>query len=101
MASLIHQTESWESRPRAMDAKGTLVVGADPSRESELVEESGEDSLGIDEGGTAEPLAAEQVPAEAVLDGERVAVDPVAGLELALEASGSPPSVLRGVHSRV
>lgn len=60
------------------------------------MEEPGEDSLGINERGASETLTAEQVAAEAVLYGERVAVDTIKGLELALEVGG--PNGVRGIE---
>ena len=64
MPSLIHQTESRERRPKAMEAKGV----------------PGEDASGTGVGGPSEALTGEERTAEAVLDGERVAVDAVEGL---------------------
>ena len=58
------------------------------------MEEPGEDTLGIDERGPSETLTAEQVAAEAVLDGERITVDAVSCLELTLEV-GRPDQVGR------
>ena len=60
------------------------------------MEEPGEDSLGINERGASETLTAKQVAAEAVLYGERVAVDTIKGLELALEVGG--PNGVRGIE---
>ena len=52
------------------------------------MEEPGEDALGVDEPCAGQAPAAKQVPTEAVLDGERVAIHTVSGLELALEVGG-------------
>ena len=52
------------------------------------MEEAGEDESGTGVGGPGEALTSEQVTAEAILDGERVAVDAVEGLELPLEVGG-------------
>ena len=52
------------------------------------MEEASEYTSATGIGGSTEPLATEQTPPAAVLDGERIAVDAVEGLELALEVGG-------------
>jgi hypothetical protein len=92
MPSLIHHTLSRESRPRAMEAKGTplsvrIRVGKPNSQKSRP-----KTRLVPTKVVPAQALTAEQITAAAVLDGERVAVDAVEGLELALEV-GAPDRV--------
>ena len=63
----------------------------EPSLETarrELLEETGEDPPGCCISSALEALACEQISTEAILYGERVAVDPVTGLELTLEVGG-------------
>jgi hypothetical protein len=68
--------------------EGRAVISANALWETELTEGPGEDGTGSEVGGSGEPLAGEEEATEAVLDGERIAVDAVEGLELALEVGG-------------
>ena len=58
------------------------------------MEEAREDGTSTGVGRAGEPLAGEQEAAEAVLDGERIAVDAITGLELTFEV-GRPDAVGR------
>jgi hypothetical protein len=78
--------------------EGGSVVGPDPVGEAELLEEPSEDAPGAGVSGTREALACEQEPAKAVLDGERIAVDAVEGLEVPLEIGG--PDGVGGIKRR-
>jgi hypothetical protein len=71
--------------------KRDAVVGTEDFRESVLSEQPLEDGPALSVGGAGEAATGEQVPAEAVLDGERVAVAPVAGLKLPLEVGRPDP----------
>ena len=96
--SLIHQTESRERRPSAMEAKGVpLSVRMRPGRPN-FAEETSEDAPRARVGRAIEALAGEQIAAEAVLDGEWVAVAAIEGLELALEVGG--PDRIRRIKGR-
>ena len=79
--------EAGETAERHGSERGA-VVGADALREPELAEETSEDASGVGIGGAIETLAGEQIPTEAVLDGERVAVAAIEGLELTFEVGG-------------
>ena len=63
------------------------------------MEEAGEDTSGTGVGGPCEALTSEQIAAEAILDGEWVAVDAVEGFELPLEVGG-PDGVGRLMEMR-
>ncbi len=76
--------------------EGGTVVGADTLRQAVLAEEALEDGPGAFDRWGGEPVTTEEEATEAILDGERIAVEAVARAELALEV-GAPDSVGR-VH---
>jgi hypothetical protein len=77
------------SEPGEADgSEGRSVVRADDGGESEITKGVDKDWPGEFDGGGVEALASEEVSAEAILDGEGIAVAPVAHLEVALEVSG-------------
>ena len=78
--------------------EGDAVVGANAQRQAVLFEQAREDRLGLRDRGGAQTLTGEQVPTEAVGDGERIAVAAVAGLELPLVVRA--PHRIRGAHDR-
>jgi len=79
--------------------EGHAVVGSDDPREAEFLEEAREDGPGIQVGGGAEPLAAQEKTAEAIHNGQRITIEAVSSAELALEV-GRPDLVGFG-HGRV
>ena len=76
--------------------KGHSVVGTNAFGEPELAEETCEHRLGLGHRGRAQGLAAEEIAAVAIGDRQGIAIETVAGLELALEV-GTPHPV-RGAH---
>jgi len=68
--------------------EGNAVVGADDAGQTVLLEQVAEHGLAADMLRGTEALAGEQVTAEPVDDGEGVAIEAVAGLELTLEVGG-------------
>ena len=91
MPSRSHQTESFErlTEQGVGTGEGDAVVGADGDRQAALGEqpfESGKSQLLADR---LQRLAEEQKPRGMVGDGERVAIAPIAELELAFEV-GAP-----------
>jgi len=76
--------------------EGGAVVGADTLGQAVLAEEALEDGSGAFDGWGGEPVATEEEATEAILDGQRIAVEAVARAELALEV-GAPDGVGR-VH---
>src|SRR5262249_29093270 len=76
--------------------EGHAVVGADDAWQAVLVKQPAEHGLAAGGFGGGQTLAGEQVAAEAVDDGEGVAVETVAGLEVTLEVGG--PDVVGGEH---
>src|SRR6266571_5254664 len=95
MPRRIHQTESRDRRPKAVVAKGT-PLSVRMMRGRPYSWNRREHGLAADMFGGTETLASEQVAAEAVDDGEGVAVEAVAGLEVTLEVGG--PDVVGGEH---
>ena len=82
-------------QPRQRDGgERHAVVGADAFGQAELAKDFGKDGLGVGAGGRQQPLAGEQVAREAIGDRQRVAVEAVFGLELALEVGA--PDLIRG-----
>ena len=75
-------------------SEGSAVVGTDPIREAEFPEQACENRPGARVRRACEPLTGKQISTEAILDGQGIAVEPVQGLELALEISG-PDAVRR------
>ena len=71
--------------------EGHAIVGADDPRQAVLLEEPKEDRPGQRDRGRQQALAHEQAPAVPIDDGQRIAVDAVAGLELAFEVRGPGP----------
>ena len=98
MPSRIHHTDRVESRPSAVVAKGTPLSVRMMRGRPLLPEEPQEDGPGRLVGRGMQPLAAEEVAAEPVDDGERVAVHPILGAELAFEVSR--PDRVRLLHRR-
>jgi hypothetical protein len=78
--------------------EGHPVVGANAFGEPELTEEAHEYRFGLGHRSRAQGLAAQKVAAVAVRDRQRIAIDPVAGLEVSLEV-GTPHDV-GGADSR-
>ena len=68
--------------------EGDAIVGPDRARQTVLAESSLEDGPGCHCLSREEPVTGEQKSRVLVGDGERVAVSPIAGLELALEVGG-------------
>ena len=83
--SWTNQTESLERRPRALEAKGSAIVGSDAVGKPELAEEPSEHRDYAIDGDIRAAVAGEQEARVHVLDGERVAEVTIAGRELALE----------------
>ena len=69
-------------------SEGCAVVGAKSLGQAVFLEQALQDETGVTMRGTEKSLAGEEGAAEAVLDGEGVAVDAVEGLELTLEVRG-------------
>jgi hypothetical protein len=65
--------------------KGLPIVGANPLGESVGAEEAPKDLLGRLEQRTLEPVAGQPIARVGILDGERIAVAPIAELERSLE----------------
>ena len=70
---------------QGVGSEGDAIVGADAVGESEFFEEAGEDGFGAENSRGMEGLAANEVAAEVVGDGEGETIDAVNGFELALE----------------
>jgi len=83
---------------QGVSSKGHAVVGADTPRQPELSEESRKHGLGVDDGGVQQSVAAQKIAAVIVGDGEREAVTPVAGFELAFVVGA--PQLVRRAHER-
>ena len=79
-------------------SEGRTVVGADDGGQAELAESPDEYRLGELDRRGIEPSALEQESAEAVLDGEGIAVAAVEHLELALEVDR--PDRIGLIHGR-
>ena len=95
MPSRSHQTESLERLNEAIGAgEGHAVVGADGQRQAALAEQPLEGGEGRVFAGRFEGFAQQQEARGVVGDGQRIAVAPVAELELALEV-GAPQIVGR------
>ena len=80
--------EARESGQR-VGGKGHAIVGADALGEPELVKQPREHRFGLVYRGRVQRLAAQQIAAEAIGDGQGIAVPAVAGFELAFEV-GAP-----------
>lgn len=76
--------------------EGRAVVRADDPGQAVFLEEPGKMMLGGFMAGAEQCPTVEQIPAEAVGDRQRIAVQAVAGLELSLEVGG--PDLVRCVH---
>ena len=79
-------------------SEGRTVVGANDGGEAELAERLDKDRLGELDRRGVQPCALEQESAEAVLDGEGIAVAAVEHLELALEVDR--PDRIGLIHGR-
>ena len=90
MPSRSHQTESLERLNKAIRAgEGDAVVGADGLRQAALAEKLLEGGDGEVFAGRFQRLAHQQEARGMVGDGQRIAITPVAELELAFEI-GAP-----------
>jgi len=78
---------------QGVGGEGNAVVGADPDGETEFLEETGENRFRPRNSRGMETLAAEEIAAVAIGDGEWVAINSVAGFKLAFEIS--TPDIVR------
>src|SRR5262245_577097 len=76
--------------------EGSAVVGANDSRQAELLKQPREGWLGPFMARGIQTFASEQISTEAIRHRQGVAVDSIAGLELALEVGA--PDVVRSAH---
>ena len=96
MPKLIQQADRFDSRASVLVAMGTPLSVRLRFGQSIFLALAREYRLRPDDLRRQQPLAAQQIPAVVVGHRQRIAVDPVAGLELALEVRA--PQIVRGEY---